>query len=101
MNLEYTAKKFRLSNLESAGGGQARHKHGGQGFHSPPLEAIIDIPIDTLLLCGRVVHFPIAYWRLLSCSLKKVEIANLWIGFPSFLTEHSVYIPKENEILMR
>ena len=30
---------------------------GGQGFDSPPLGAIMDIPIDTPLLCGGVVHF--------------------------------------------
>ena len=30
---------------------------GGQGFDSPPLGAIMDIPIDTPLLCGGIVHF--------------------------------------------
>jgi len=37
--------------------GQACHKHGGQGFDSLPLGAIMDIRIDTPLLCGGVVHF--------------------------------------------
>jgi len=30
---------------------------GGQGLDSPPLGAIMDIPIDIPLLCGGVVHF--------------------------------------------
>jgi len=30
---------------------------GGQGHDSPPLGAIMDIPIDIPLLCGGVVHF--------------------------------------------
>jgi hypothetical protein len=30
---------------------------GGRGFYSPPLGAIMDIPIDTPLLCGGVVYY--------------------------------------------
>jgi len=30
---------------------------GGQGHDSPPLGAIMDIPIDIPLPCGGVVHF--------------------------------------------
>jgi hypothetical protein len=30
---------------------------GGQAFDFPPLAAIMDIPVDTSLLCGGVVHF--------------------------------------------